>query len=336
VRHDDLDAIVDNDLADRATTFCVHASSSGTTYKINHTIVLKEGDKILGQPGQVVTRGPADYGVPIVYVRNGASLGKLFTLRGSNQLRWLDIAGAEAKYRRKGSVIQGSGSGIRAGQASANSRMEYLAIHHNDGQGIGSMKGKLLHSNLYKNGTNRDFWGFTAAAVKGVDEYEAAYNYVHDNPANGLWCDHRCSDAGAAMPNGFWVHDNLIVNNGRWGVRYEYSPILKSGEHASHTTALVENNSIHGNGYKRRSGFGGASQRDAQNATFRNNVFGPKTIAGVSYRANARKLAIRFSDSGRRSRTDLWNGDAVGNSPGSETIVGCEKPDHLVYCATNH
>jgi hypothetical protein len=87
VRHDDLDAIVDNDLADRATTFCVHASSSGTTYKINHTIVLKEGDKILGQPGQVVTRGPADYGVPIVYVRNGASLGKLFTLRGSNQLR---------------------------------------------------------------------------------------------------------------------------------------------------------------------------------------------------------------------------------------------------------
>jgi hypothetical protein len=44
VRHDDLDAIVDNDLEDRATTFCVHASSSGTTYKINHTIVLKEGE----------------------------------------------------------------------------------------------------------------------------------------------------------------------------------------------------------------------------------------------------------------------------------------------------
>lgn len=332
---DDLDAIINNDPADRATTFCVHASSSGTTYKINHSIVLKQGDKIFGQPGEVVTRGPADYGVPIVYLRNGASLGKLIMLRGSNQLRWLDIAGAEAKYRRKGSVIQGSGSGIRAGQASANSRMEYLAIHHNDGQGVGSMKGKLLHSNLYKNGTNRDFWGFTAAAVKGVDEYEAAHNYIHDNPANGLWCDHRCNNAGAAMPNGFWVHHNLIVNNGRWGVRYEYSPILKSGEHASHTTALVENNEIHGNGYKRRSGFGGASQHDAQNATFRNNVFGPKTIAGVSYRANAGRLAIRFSDSGHRSRTDLWNGDAVGNSLGIETIVGCEKPDNVVYCATN-
>jgi hypothetical protein len=333
---DDLDAIVNNDPADRATTFCVHASTSGTTYKINRTVRLKAGDKLIGQPGQVVTRGPASYGVPPVKIRNGSSVDKLVELVGPNvQLRWLDIAGAEAKYRRPGREIQGSGSGIRAGQANATARMEYLAIHHNDGQGIGSMRGKLLHSNLYENGTSRKFWGSTAAAVKGVDEFEAAHNYVHDNPAEGIWCDHRCSDAGPSMPNGFWVHDNLIVNNGRWGVRYEYSPIVKSGVHASKPSALVEDNAVHGNGYRQRGGFGGASMHDAQNATFRNNTFGPKSVAGVSYRANAGRVAVRFSDSGRRSRTDLWNGSAKGNFLGGESVDGCEKPDRVVSCEGN-
>jgi len=45
---------------------------------------------------------------------------------------------------------------------------------------------KLLHSELY-NDADPDFAGFTAAAFKGIDEYEAACNYVHDNPANGAY-----------------------------------------------------------------------------------------------------------------------------------------------------
>ncbi len=45
---------------------------------------------------------------------------------------------------------------------------------------------KLLHSELY-NGTDPNFAGFTAAAVKGIDEYEPACNYVHDHPANGAY-----------------------------------------------------------------------------------------------------------------------------------------------------
>ena len=156
--------------------------------------------------------------------------------------------------------------------------MEYLTVHDNQSTGINSMNGKLLHSNLYNNGTNPKAWGWSAAAVKGVDEYEAAYNYVHDNPANGLWCDHRCSDVGASMPNGFWAHDNLLVNNGRWGVRYEYSPIVASGVHIAQPTAIIERNEIHGNGYK--GDYGGASMHDAQNAMFRNNFFGRKDDRG--------------------------------------------------------
>ena len=319
----DLDAIINNDPSTRATTFCVHAPSSGATYTINNSVILRSGDKLLGEPGQVITRGPASTpGAPPVKIRDGAfGLENIVELRGSNVvLRWVDIAGGV--------------KGIDGYAATPSARLEYLAIHDNTRLGIANMPGKLLHSNLYNNGTNPADWGWAAAAVKGVDEYEAAYNYVHDNPANGLWCDHRCSDSGAAMPNGFWVHHNLLVKNGRWGVRYEYSPIVASGVHASQPTALIEYNEIHANGFQ-GSSFGGASMWDAQNATFRNNFFGPKTIGGVSYATNNNKRAILFQDSGRADRTDLWNGDAVGNSLGGEAITNCGKPDNVVYCANN-
>jgi hypothetical protein len=332
---DDLDAIVNSDPGSKATTFCVHASSLGTTYPINNTLLVRTGDKIVGDPGQVMTRGPASYGVPTVNISNGASLAKMVELRGPSQLRWLRIGGAVSERNPNGSLVQGSGSGIRAGQAGATSLMEYLTIHDNDVQGIGTMNGKLLHSHLYNNGTDLAFGGFTSAAVKGIDEYEAAYNYVHDNPTNGLWCDVGCSDAQTAMPNGFWAHDNLVVNNGRWGIRYESAPEVASGVHSPQPTALIEGNEIHANGYLDNANYGGASMRDAQNATFRNNAFGPKAISGVSYGANARQQAIVLSDSGKSNRTDLWNGDAVGNTMGGETIRGCEKPDNVVYCANN-
>jgi hypothetical protein len=331
----DLDAIVNKDPADKATTFCVHAASTGTTYTINNMVQLRSGDKLLGQPGQVITRGPASYGIPLVKIRNGASLSRLVVLSGSNvQLRWLDIAGGAGKYK-DGDAIHGSGSGIAAGQSNGTARMEYLAIHHNDATAIASMNGKLLHSNVYSNGTKPGFQGETAAGIKGIDEYEAAYSFVHDNSANGIWCDHGCANSGSTMPNGFWVHHNLVVNNGRWGVRMEFAPRVKSGVHASQPTALVENNEIHGNGYE--GPFGGVSMWDAQNTTFRNNVFGPKSIAGLSYRANnnATYGAILFRDSGRADRTDLWNGDAVGNSLGGEKMIGCEKPDNIAYCSNN-
>ena len=325
----DLDAIVNSDPSTTATTFCIHAPSSGATYTINNSLKLRSGDKLIGQPGQILTRGPASYGVPPVKIRNGASLGILIYALGPNvQLKWLDVAGGVTKYSN-GSVTQ-SGYGITMSGANAASRLEYLTVHDNQATGIASMNGKLLHSNLYNNGTNPDTWGWSASAVKGVDEYEAAYNYVHNNPANAIWCDHECQDAGTAMPNGFWVHHNLVVNNGRWGVRYEFAPIVADGVHSTQPTALIEYNEIHANGY------GGASMYDAQNATFRNNVFGPKTIAGVSYGANTRR-AIYFGDSESkgRERTDLWNGDAVGNTRGGETIEGCAKPDNVVYCANN-
>jgi hypothetical protein len=54
---DDLDAIVNGDPRDRATTFCVNAHSDGTTatYNISATLLLRDGDRLLGQTGETVT-----------------------------------------------------------------------------------------------------------------------------------------------------------------------------------------------------------------------------------------------------------------------------------------
>jgi hypothetical protein len=68
----------------------------------------------------------------------------------------------------------------------------------------------------------------------------------------------------------------------------------------------------------------------------RNNVFGTTTIANVVYGPNAPKPgAIKAIDSGRTSRTDLWNIDIQDNALNGEQIRGCELPDNVVYCANN-
>jgi hypothetical protein len=85
--------------------------------------------------------------------------------------------------------------------------------------------------------------------------------FVHDEQGNGLWCDVGCSN-DPARENGFWVHDSVVVDSGRAGIRYENSP----------NQALFEHNEIHGNGTKERRG--GIDIRDSQNATVEANKFG--------------------------------------------------------------
>ena len=103
---DDLDAIVNADPRDTATTFCVNAHSDGTTatYNVSETLRLKDGDRLIGQTGETVTRGPATYGVPEVMIRPSGSLDKIIAALGKNiEIQWVDIAGAEAGPPRTGS-----------------------------------------------------------------------------------------------------------------------------------------------------------------------------------------------------------------------------------------
>ena len=327
----DLDAIVNADPATTATTFCIQAG----TYPLSQTLAVGPGDKLIGETGIIKTAGPAKYAEPVVKVRNAANLSKLISVSGDNvTLKWLDVAGAVGKYDETktqatcpnwGHIankcpVAGKGVGIAAGNAGDGLLMQYLRVHNNDAVGIGNAKGRVLNSELFSNTENGDFLGFTGAGVKGVTEYEAGRNYVHDEQGNGLWCDRGCDDDPAGGPNGFWVHHNVLVDNGRAGVRYEHSP----------TTALIENNEIHGN--SKEAARGGVSIRDSQNATVRDNVFGPANIAAVTYPANADNVAIHATDSGRTDRTDLWNVDIVNNTLNGETIKGCELPDNVVYC----
>jgi hypothetical protein len=327
----DLDAIVNADPMATATTFCIQAG----TYSLSQTLAVGTGDKLIGETGITKTAGPAKYAEPVVKVRNAANLSKLVSVSGDNvTLKWLDVAGAVGKYDETktqatcanwGDIankcpVAGKGVGIAAGNANGGLLMQYLRVHNNDAVGIGNAKGRVLNSELFSNTENGDFLGFTGAGVKGVTEYEAAFNYVHDEQGNGLWCDRGCDDDPARGANGFWAHDNVLVNNGRAGVRYEDSA----------TTALIENNEIHGN--SKGAVKGGVSIRDSQNATVRNNVFGPATIAGVTYPANSDNVAVHAADSGRDDRTDLRNVDIVDNTLNGETIKGCELPHNVVDC----
>ncbi len=126
--------------------------------------------------------------------------------------------------------------------------------------------------------------------------------------------------------NGFWVHDSVVVNSDRAGIRYENSP----------NQALFENNELHGNGKTERRG--GIDIRDSQNARVINNNLGPATIAGVSYPANGDRIGVRATDSGRSDRVNLSNVDVVNNNFGlvnnidRDRIVTCGGP---VVCGAN-
>jgi hypothetical protein len=122
------------------------------------------------------------------------------------------------------------------------------------------------------------------------------------------------------------VHDNLVVNNGRAGIRFE-----NVGDVADAGEALIENNEVHGNSPD--AARGGISVRDAQDATIQNNRFGAATIADVAYPPNSRNVAIVASDSGRADRPNLFNIDIISNILNGETIKGCELPDEIVYCS---
>jgi hypothetical protein len=331
---DDLDAIVNGDPRDTATTFCVNAHSDGTTatYNVSESLRFRDGDRLIGQAGETVTRGPATYGVPEVSIRPSGSPDSIIAAVGKGiEIQWVDIAGAVGKTTTDGQPLSGTGAGITAGSADGGFLVQYAVIHGNDAGGILGAKGRILNSEFYDNTQESAFLGFNGSAVKGTTEYEAAYNYVHNEQGNGLWCDVGCKD-DPARTNGFWAHDNLTVDNARSGIRYENSPKdLATGVHASEPTALIEGNEVHGNSYGAYKG--AISAADTQNALIRANVFGAKTIAGVAYRANAAKAgAVKAFDSGRSSRTDLWSVKIVDNVLNGEGIRGCELPDDIVDC----
>jgi hypothetical protein len=350
---DDLDAIVNGDPSGTATTFCLAAG----THVISSTLQLRSGDSLIGSVGQKASKGPATYGFPTAHIHDGThNITRLINVNaGATAIKWVEISGATGAYSGsttvdpncqnwvagKGCTQAGTGAGVGMGTASDSFVFQWNYVHNNEAQGITSARGHLLNNHFTNNTSNPDFLGFTAASIKGIAEYEAAYNYIHNEQGNGIWCDHACADA-SGQSNGFWAHDNFIVNNGRWGVRYEYSP-KDVGEDVvrSQPTALVEDNRIHGNGREVGHSAGGISMHDAQNGVFDSNVLGSATIDGTLYPENEGD-GIQFADSNRTDRTDLWNGTASNNTLNGENVTNCGKMDtdgnpggQVVFCFNN-
>jgi hypothetical protein len=318
----DLDATVNADDPTIGTRFQLEGPC---TYPVDTMVELNEGDEIAGPQGAFIERYPAFDPEPTVTIVGSEGLRKVIRARGTVRLEWVRIVGGTGQYSPDGSPVAGTGSGLAMGMASNTSSIYAVHITGTDAAGITNAHGTFDRIELDDTTQDPNFLGFTGSGLKAINEVEVRNSYIHDNQGNGLWCDVYCHDS-ADHPNGFWVHENLVVDNGRAGIRFEQvGEVTDSGE------ALIENNEVHGNstGAVR----GGVSIHDAQNALVRNNVFGEAIIADVAYLPDSEGVAIRATDSGRSDRPDLWNADIVGNNLNGEVIKGCETPEEIVYCS---
>jgi hypothetical protein len=318
----DLDSIVNADDPTIATRFQLEGPC---TYTVDTIVELNEGDQIAGPPATFIERPPAFDPEPTVTILATEGLSHVIRAKGTVRLEWVKIVGGTGEYAADGSPLAGTGSGLAMGLASNTSSLYAVHITATDAAGITNAHGTFERIELDDTTKDANFLGFTGSGLKAINEVEVKNSYIHHNQGNGIWCDEFCHDS-VDHPNGFWIHDNLVVNNGRAGIRFE-----RVGEVADAGEALIENNEVHQNSLELLRG--GIDIRDAQNALVRNNVFGAKSIAEVWYLPNASGVAIRATDSGRSDRPDLWNVEILDNVLNGEIIKGCEWPDESAYCA---
>src|ERR671917_646668 len=310
----DIDATIN--AADRGTAsrFVLEADC---TFVASETIVPSDGDEVeCAVAPTFVQRGPAFDPTTYCTVAGNSSVENVF--------RPIGQGGTTATVRFEGVKITGgnytgstgSGAAIAEGSMTNTSSHYGIEVMDNEAAGILSAKGTFERVELTDNTNDPDALGFIGSGLKARHEVEVKNSYVHDTQGNGLWCDNSCEDSAVGQ---FSVHDNLVVNNGRAGIRWENIGGTNAGE------ALIENNEVHNNSPEEPRG--GISVRDAQDAQILNNRFGEVTIGGVQYPPNDRAVAIIASDSGRSDRPNLWNIDIIGNILNGETIRGCELPD---------
>src|ERR671910_1828732 len=285
----DIDATINADDRGTASRFVLEA---GCTFVASETIVPSDGDEVeCAVAPTFEQRGPASDPTTYCTVAGNSSVENVF--------RPIGQGGTTATVHFEGIKItggnftgsSGTGAAIAEGSMTTASSHYGIEVMDNDAAGILTAKGTFERVEFTDNTGDGNALGFTGAAMKARNEVEVKNSYVHDTQGNGIWCDGGCVEASNTLP-GFYVHHNLVVDNWRAGIRYENSK----------NAALIEYNEVHGNSYKAKRG--GVSVHDAQNATVRYNVFGPATIAGVTYKANA-VAAIRCSESGRSGRPRL-------------------------------
>jgi hypothetical protein len=216
-----------------------------------------------------------------------------------------------------------TGVGIAEGQMDNNSVVRGSVVRDTQGAGISNAHGIHHQIELTNTTTNPNALGQIGSGIKGINEFNIQYSYVHENQGNGIWCDVYCTDQTSALFSSFHANFNLVVNNGRAGIRWERIGDFGGASQANSGEAIIENNELYGNGTDTTRG--AIDIRDAQDALVRNNYFG----------TNSGAPAIRATDSGRSDRPDLDNIDIVNNILNREQLKGCELPDNIVFCLGN-
>jgi hypothetical protein len=272
---------------------------ASTTYPVNALIILRAGDQLRGAVPSGTPRKvgvgnflPATDPDPTTKLVNGAALESLIGLRGDNAITWLDISGADYKGR------PGGGSAISAGSGNDNTLIQFNRIHDNGAAGITNARGYIFDNEIDHNTTEPAALGSIGSGVKGMYEYEAARNYVHDNLGNGFWGDVLMKDTSVGS---FSVYENYLVNNGRSGVRFERTECTGAEFYAW-------SNIIKNNGWE--SMRGGVSVHDACNSWVAYNTFD----------VNRDRVGIRITDSGRSDRPDTKNARIKYNTMGGDII----------------
>jgi hypothetical protein len=265
-----------------------------TTYHVNALIILRAGDALSGAVPSGTPRmvGRATDPDPTTKLVNGAALESLIGLRGDNTITWLDISGADYKGQ------PGGGSAISAGSGNDNTLIQFNRIHDNGAAGITNARGHIIDNQIDHNTTEPAALGSIGSGVKGIYEYEAGCNYVHDNLGHGLWGDVLMKDTTVGSFN---VHDNYLYNNGRAGVRFEQADC--SGAEFSAVGNIIKNNGFN-------TMRGGVSIHDACNSYVANNTFG----------GNRDKVGVRITDSGRSDRPDTKNATVENNTMSLDII----------------
>jgi hypothetical protein len=317
----DVDNIINGDPALTSTQFVL---APDCTFTASSTVVPKHEDEIVCQIFPTfIQRGSVRDPEPRCTIAGSSSLTQVMKPQGTFFARGLTIVGGNY------TGAAGTGVGLAEGAMNSNSWQWAIAVRDNEGAGISNAHGVHSEIELTNNTTNSSALGHIGAGIKGVDEFSIQHSYIHDTQGNGVWCDVYCNDVNSYF-NVFHVHDNLIANNGRAGVRFEETADFGQDSQPNAGEALIENNEVHGNGTN--SVRGGISVHDAQHALIRNNRFGAVTLPGFFYPSNVTSIAVRVTDSGRSDRPDTADVNVVNNTLNGETIKTC---GGVVICQGN-
>jgi hypothetical protein len=300
----DVDAKINTDPGTTPSRFVL---GSGCTFSASALLRPKTGDQIACEKDPTFTERPPALDPQTYCTINGSSLVTVMKPQGSVMLEGIAVEGG------KFTGSTGSGVGIAAGGMLDSSKMFGIEVRNTEGAGISSANGTLSQIELTNTTTNPRALGFIGSGVKAVDEFYIDSSYIHDNQGNGIWCDVECNDTGT---DSFVARDNLVMNNGRAGIRYE-----RVGMESSHGEAMIYDNIVRGNATQELRG--GIDIRDAQDAEVFSNVFGE----------NGGNLGVRATDSGRSTRPDLKNVIVRDNTMNSDDVRTC---GGVVTCSGNN